>query len=40
MSTGGTTQNPLAVLEEALALASAMYVIRLDTTHVTILTRN
>jgi len=40
MSTGGTAQNPLAVPEEALALASAIYVIKLDTTHVTVLTRN
>jgi len=35
---GGTTQNPLAFLEEARALASAIYVSRPDTS--LILTRN
>jgi len=37
---GGTAQNPLAVLEEDLALASAMYASRLDISHVNVLNRN
>ena len=36
----GTAQNPLAVLEEDLELASAMYVSRLNILHVIALTRN